>query len=364
MKKKNLLTSVIWMALTVFGASGVWTAEAADRENCLMCHKYPSLARIEEDGVEKDYHIDEHSFLDSLHGDVACRDCHTYIKKIPHDPVDEDVNCANQCHRKPPFAQEEFSHQKIIGVFNSSMHGKAEDDSAEMDASKPDCKYCHLNPTYQRMDEKTVSYGKTLDRCLNCHPESGVVSAYRHITHRLRHKTSRSSQDVVALCAECHEDTELMRKLGASEEALEAVATYRESIHGKMSALGSEKAADCVSCHASSLIHDIYKKDNPDSSINEKNLLATCRNCHSKINEYFVKIAVHPSLKSPRNPVLFTISNMVLRFILYGTVFGLMGMLFLESYRRKKDGMSMRINAGSSWRRPGALKKIEREEPK
>jgi len=349
---KNLLISTISSVVLVFGVLGFIKADAADRENCLMCHKYPSLARIDEDNAVKDYHIEEHIFMNSLHGDVQCRECHTNIQKIPHDSVTRDVNCANECHRKPPFAEEEFSHRKIIGVFNSSKHGKTSEDSPLMDSSKPDCKYCHLNPTYQRMDEKMVAYGKTLDRCLNCHPESGVVAAYQHITHRLRHKTSRSSREVVSLCADnCHGDIKLMKTLGASDAALEAVETYKESIHGKMTALGSEKAADCVSCHASSLIHDIYNKDDPNSSINEKNIQATCKNCHTKINKYFVQIAVHPSLKSPRNPFLFTMSNMILRFILYGTVFGLMGLLFLESHRRRKDGMCMQIKAGTSWRK-------------
>ena len=70
---------------------------ATDTENCLICHKYPLLARIDENGVVKDYHVDQHLFLNSLHGAVECRWCHTYIKVIPHDPVVEQVNCASEC---------------------------------------------------------------------------------------------------------------------------------------------------------------------------------------------------------------------------------------------------------------------------
>ena len=153
------------------------------------------------------------------------------------------------------------------------------------------------------------------------------------------------------MCSDCHGNVPLMKKLGLTGTALDAIKTYKESIHGKMTTLGSEKAADCISCHTSSLLHDIYKPDNPKSTINEKNLQATCKNCHKKINKYFIKIAVHPSLEDPHNPVLFIISNMVLRLILYGTVFGLMGLLFLETYRRKKDGAGMKIKSGSSWRK-------------
>ncbi len=368
MKRRYLLMTLILFAALGSGLTGFSSATAADKENCLMCHKYPSMGRVGEDGLVKNYHVDAHVFLNSLHGEVGCRECHTYIKKFPHDPVTEEVNCANECHIKPPFAENNFSHQKIIDVFHTSEHAKKTDDSPLMKDAKPDCKYCHLNPLYKRVDEKNIAYGKTLDRCLNCHEKKGVTVAYRHMTHRLRHKTSRSSKEIVALCSEnCHGNAPLMKKLGVSGRALEVVETYKESIHGKMTTLGSEKAADCISCHSSSLIHDIYKKDNPNSSIYEKNLLSTCRNCHAKINEHFVKIAVHPSIAVPHNPILFIISNMLLRFILYGTIFGLMGLLFLETYRRKKDGIGMKIKAGSSWRMPekmGTMKKSVQKEPR
>jgi len=348
-KHRYIMPTIISLFILGIALSGYSKAEAADKENCLMCHKYPPLARIGEDGLVKNYYVNEHVFLNSLHGKVACRECHTYIKKFPHDPVTQKVNCGNACHIKPPFAEENFSHQKIIKVFDTSIHAIKSGDSPLMKESNPDCKYCHLNPLYKRVE--TINYGKTLDRCLNCHQRKGVTQAYRHVMHRLRHKTSRSSQQIVALCGGCHDNVLLMKKLGLPERALVAVKTYKESIHGKMVTLGSEKAADCISCHASSLIHDIYKPDNSKSSINKKNLQATCKNCHKKINRYFVQIAVHPSLEEPQNPVLFTISNVVLRLILYGTVFGLMGLLFMETFRRKKDGANMKLKSGTSWRK-------------
>jgi 5-methylcytosine-specific restriction endonuclease McrA len=348
-RRRYLLLAITSLFILGIALSGYSRAEAADQENCLMCHKYPDLARIGADGQVKNFYINEHIFLNSLHGQVACRGCHTYIKKFPHDPVTEKVNCGNVCHIKPSWAEENFSHQKIIGVFESSIHAIKPDDSSLMKKSDPDCKYCHLNPLYKRVE--TIDYGKTLDRCLNCHQRKGVTQAYHHIMHRLRHKTSRSSQQIVALCGGCHGDVPLMKKLGFTGLALTAVHTYEESIHGKMVTLGSEKAADCISCHASSLLHDIYKPDNPKSSINEKNLQTTCKNCHKKINKYFVQIAVHPSLEDPHNPFLFILNNFVLRLILYVTVFGLMALLFTETYRRKKDGANMKLKSGTSWRK-------------
>jgi hypothetical protein len=347
-KKRFFLQAMLALCILGVALTTSPLAEAADAENCLMCHKYPNLARIGADGQVKNYNINEHIFLNSLHGQVACRECHTYIKKFPHDPVTQKVNCANVCHIKPPFAEENFSHRKIISVFETSIHAIKPGDSPLMKASDPDCKYCHLNPLYKQAE--SIDYGKTLDRCLNCHQRKGVTQAYHHIMHRLRHKTSRSSRQIVALCGGCHGNVPLMKKLKLPARALVAVRTYEESIHGKMVTLGSEKAADCVSCHASSLLHDIYKPGNPKSSINVKNIQTTCKNCHKKINTYFVKIAVHPSLEDPHNPILFILNNMLLKIILYGTIFGLMALLFMETFRRKKDGAHMKLKSGTSWR--------------
>ncbi|NOY68530.1 MAG: hypothetical protein GXP53_03430 [Deltaproteobacteria bacterium] len=316
-----------------------------------MCHKYRYMGIIDEAGKRKNFNVNEHLFLNSIHGKVACRECHTYIKKFPHDPVKEKVNCANECHVKPPFAEKNFSHKKIVKIFDESIHGIKPDDSPEMKKAKPNCKYCHQNPLYQKVENTRVSFDKTLARCRNCHEEKGVEQAYKHITHRLRHKTTRSSREIVALCSKnCHGDESLMKKLGVSEEAQEAVETYKESIHGKATTLGSEQSADCISCHASSLIHDIYKKDNPKASVFKDNRLETCKVCHANRNKHFIKIAVHPSIKSTKNPFLF-FAEIGLRILLYGVVSGLLGLLFLEIFRRKRDGIRMRLKAGTSWRR-------------
>jgi len=347
---KTILVGMSFIVMIIAGLSIPSGTAAADKENCLMCHKYLYMGRIDENGKRKSYNIDEHLFLNSIHGEVPCRDCHTYIKKVPHDPVTEEVNCGNECHIKPPFSDQNFSHKKIIETFNKSAHGIKPEDSPELRNAKPYCKYCHQNPLYQRIDEQNVPYEKALTRCLNCHQKDGVIQAYKHMTHRLRKKTTRSPREIVALCSKnCHGDVDLMKKLNVSERALEAVETYKESIHGKAANLGSEDSADCISCHASSLIHDIYKKDNPESSINERNIIETCKECHKNRNEYFVKIGVHPIIKAETRPILF-FSNIILTLILYGSVFGLMGLLFMETFRRRRDGIRLMLHAGTSWR--------------
>ncbi|UCF90053.1 MAG: hypothetical protein JSW39_17360 [Desulfobacterales bacterium] len=334
------IVAILWLG---------FPAVAADKENCLMCHKYPFVGRIDENGKRHNYQVDEASYNHSVHRSVACRDCHTYITKIPHDPVTEEVNCANVCHTKPPFAQEKFSHQKIIDIYNDSAHGIKPDDSPEAKKAKPYCKFCHLNPLYTRVSEKVIAFDETLRRCLNCHQAKGVTQAYIHMTHRLRKKTTRSPQEVVQLCAKCHQDVELMQKLKVSEEGLTAVATYNHTLHGKSVALGSQETADCISCHASFAIHDIYRKDNPKATVYKDNLMQTCLQCHTETNSWFVQIAVHPRTKREENPLIY-MAGIGLRFALYGSVCSLVGLMLLETYGRRKDGIKFLLRRGTSWR--------------
>lgn len=343
-----IFTYIIFFVLTIG-----FSAEAADKENCLMCHKYSFMGRIDENGKKINFNVSEHIYAKSVHHNVPCRDCHTSITKLPHDPVTEEVNCANECHLKPPFSDENFSHKKIIEIYNESAHAIKPGDSSELKKAKPYCKFCHLNPLYTRVDERRIAFEKTLFRCRNCHQEKGVTQAYKHITHRLRHKTSRSPQEIVQLCAKCHQDSTLMKKLNVSREGQEAVKTYLRSIHGKSITLGSQKTADCISCHASSALHDIYKKENKKASIYKDNIMQTCRQCHARTNSWLVQIAVHPKAHHEGHPAIHFIS-IFFTFALYGTVFSLLGLLLMETRSRKKDGIKFLLKRGTSWR--GKLK--------
>jgi hypothetical protein len=334
-------------------------AEASDRENCLMCHRHRFIGRIDENGKHWNYNVDAQLYNKSVHRLVDCRECHTYITRIPHDPVTQLVNCANQCHIKPPFAKKKFSHQKIIKIYNQSVHAIKPQDLDELKHAKPYCKYCHLNPMYTGTSEKQVPFEQTVRRCYNCHPPVDVTQAYRHIMHRLRKRTSRSPQQIVKLCAKCHADLALMSKLNVSQKALTAVKTYNQSIHGELVHLGSDQAADCLSCHASSALHDIYKEDNPKASINEDNLVHTCRQCHQSTNRWFIQIAVHPKIHYEANRLVAG-TSIAFRFILYGTLFGMLGLLLFETNRRRKDGIKLALKNGTTWRGKAAHREKKR----
>jgi len=56
--KVALVVLMVSIALSV----GI-NADAADKENCLMCHKYPFVGRVDEDGKRINYHVDEKSII-------------------------------------------------------------------------------------------------------------------------------------------------------------------------------------------------------------------------------------------------------------------------------------------------------------
>ncbi|MCK5432787.1 MAG: hypothetical protein KAJ03_08585, partial [Gammaproteobacteria bacterium] len=55
-----------------------------DEEGCLMCHKYPKMARVTEEGARRSYYVMPEVFGDTVHRNVECGDCHSYIKQLPH----------------------------------------------------------------------------------------------------------------------------------------------------------------------------------------------------------------------------------------------------------------------------------------
>jgi len=346
--RDSLIASLCWTVACVCLFLS-FEAEASEKETCFMCHKYRFLGRIGENGKQINYNVDENIYAHSIHQNVACVDCHTNITKVPHEPVKETVNCATQCHIKPPFAADKFSHQKLVDTYQQSVHGIRPEDPPALKKAKPDCKFCHLNPLYTRVDEAMISFDVTLKRCLNCHPQQGVTQAYKHITHRLRKKTSRTPQQIVQLCAKCHQDKQFMKKAGAPPESLDAVETYNRSIHGKSVMLGSQQTADCISCHASNLLHDIYKQNNKKATINKDNLAQTCKQCHAQTNSWFVQIAVHPRPHPEGSPILH-IAGIFLRLALYGSLFSMVGLLLLETRGRRKDGVKFLLRHGTSWR--------------
>lgn len=93
-KKKYVPTLLGAIALNIVLCAPV---RALDEGGCLTCHQYPGLVRHEKEDGFKVLHIDETLYLQSPHGRLQCRQCHTGIEKVPHTGETE-VACSTRCH--------------------------------------------------------------------------------------------------------------------------------------------------------------------------------------------------------------------------------------------------------------------------
>ncbi|MDH5766944.1 MAG: hypothetical protein OEZ38_13110 [Gammaproteobacteria bacterium] len=333
-----------------------------DDEGCLICHKYPMMGRVTDDGVLRSYYVLPHVFSRTVHRNVPCRDCHSYIKEIPHRPVKEGVTCNQECHSvKNPATGANFSHKHIYDAYIESTHGRKKQASGN-DADKPYCINCHTNPLYNPGESGPPAH--IADRCVVCHEKREFVERwYNHTSRRIR-DVRRSSQDIIELCSTCHGDKELVDRhiKQAEEEGRElgrkfpiAVETYKDSFHGKLTQLGFGKTASCLDCHARKKdyfksVHEIRPSRDPASPTHKDNKLETCQQCHVYADENYIALDPHPSSNKDDN-VFRYYAEKIYNIIAVSVIIMLIGMSLLETVGRRRDGVAWRLRQGSTWRR-------------
>ena len=256
--------------------------------DCLECHA---------DDVEGG------RYASSVHGANACTSCHEDIIDLDKHAEGEYVPRPVDCSR---------CHQKEAKEYHSSVHYIRE---------KFSCKECHAEIHYLRpwggMKKVVVK------KCTSCHEEENyVVSGHAkavlkgnndsavcsdcHGLHdtKVLHTAGRrypveARQFYTRACYKCHADKELMKRNNLTTIAVE---TYEHSVHGKVQKLGYP-AAGCADCHTS---HNILPKEDPNSTINPKNLIKVCSRCHGKVNKNFINFIAHPDFGNHKKyPQLF-----------------------------------------------------------
>ena len=94
------------------------------------------------------------------------------------------------------------------------------------------------------------------------------------------------------------------------------------TIHGELTELGYQPAANCYDCHGS---HSILACDNPASRVSAENRLTTCQKCHPYANANFAKFDPHVNYHDPKdNPIVYWVYRVLLTLLL--TTFGFFGL--------------------------------------
>jgi len=303
-----------------------------------LCHKYPGISRIDEEGSLKLFYVNEQIFNNSVHAKVKCEGCHADITKIPHDPA-KKVDCLVECHIIEPSSEKKFSHKDVETFIAKSVHGKKDvkGNDKKYGEDFPECKDCHDNPLFRPLSFfKKVRPGiseASLGRCRVCHKkEEFIYRFYNHVTTRL-HK-SRNPLNIAEVCARCHDNPELVSR---HEMSTKAVFSYGETFHGKAARFLDERVPDCLDCHVNKgeSVHQMLSKEDPASSIHETNKGKICTNidCHPSASPKLAKYSVHAEFNLTQSPAqyYFTVFFIILTG---GTLLPLMFIILLDIIRR------------------------------
>ncbi|GAW91446.1 cytochrome c3 family protein [Calderihabitans maritimus] len=207
------------------------------------------------------------------------------------------------------------------------------------------CTTCHSDN--QEIPHTQVAYGrklalKVVQNCEKCHVN--VNSVYRTSAHGKLEEENAGA----ALCSDCHGSHNIYKKEDPRSSVHrqnvahtcqqchqgEVMESYEESFHGKAVSLGSKKAATCVDCHGS---HNILGQENPESTVHKNNVPETCAQCHIKPRPNFAKGVEHWVFKpeGPGKPMYYT-----LKFFTWLTIITITLLIIhieLELFRKLKD---------------------------
>ncbi|OGT29197.1 MAG: hypothetical protein A2W28_11730 [Gammaproteobacteria bacterium RBG_16_51_14] len=314
------------------------TIAAEDELNCLLCHKHRGLSRVEKDGDFRLFYINEELFADSPHSRNECKDCHSDIDRIPHDPS-KGVDCTRECHMLEPSGKQKFSHKFMAEELAKSVHGRLKPDGTPKPNQEdyPGCKDCHDEPLFRPLsfykgEEIAGVSQRGITRCKSCHKTGDFAeSFYKHVTSRL-HKT-RSPKEMIRVCAKCHEDRELNKR----HELDDTIHSYKETFHYKLIALGSETTPDCIDCHVvvGENPHLIESKETKTSSVFKKNVPTTCRasECHEKAGANLAGFQTHVTYSREKYPLQFYML-IFFKSLLAVVMYFFLTYVFLELMRR------------------------------
>jgi len=308
-------------------------AAAADpkppsNDDCLVCHGDPAFKR--DDG--RSIAVDARHFADSVHGPLACVDCHADLAhaELPHKPSLARVQCA-------------ACHDDIGGKYHDSIHAWAKE-KAGLTRAAPSCADCHgTHDIKAHTDRDSRVYRANVPAtCGGCH--AGVRDQYAHGVHGAALKAGRTDAPV---CVDCHTAHSIQRAdTSASRLRVTAacgschaqvVQSYRRTFHGKVTQLGDTRVAECADCHGA---HDVLPAANPASTIAPANLTMTCGRCHRGANASFVEYEPHPNPSDyHRNAVLWWANRFY--FVLIPGCFGFFALhSLLWFWRSAKDRAS------------------------
>lgn len=244
-----------------------------------------------------------------------CADCHgTHDIRSAADPASLTFpsklpSTCGRCHGDPDVIRRgQIEIGDVFNPYRDSIHGRAVTEAGLIVAAT--CSHCHgSHDIRRRIDEASpVNRRNIAATCGRCHV--GIAAQYDQGIHG---RAGRSGQQAAPVCSDCHTAHHIQR-VDAPAWQLEAIrecgschrsqiATYRDTFHGQVTALGFARTATCADCHGA---HEIYPNDDPRSTVAGDRRVATCRTCHPAATARFAQYDPHADRHNrARNPTLY-----------------------------------------------------------
>ncbi len=212
----------------------VYYPQGMSDRDCLRCHADPGLKAP----GGRALFVNQDELLRSRHARTACVQCHTGgspAEVRPCTTITAKVDCS-------------ICHAEVVNQYRESTHGQL------LAKGSPDAPVCR-----------------------DCHGAHGIAGKNESASPTF-------SRNVPALCAKCHRAGKAAA-VRYNGRQVNPVEHYTESIHGKgLIESGLTVTANCTDCHTS---HRELPSKDPRSSVNPKNVAATCGQCHRGIFEQF-----------------------------------------------------------------------------
>jgi cytochrome b subunit of formate dehydrogenase len=324
-----------------------------DAATCLSCHPVHQMRAVQ----DPDAGVNARNLVET------CGNCHTQVrtelrKSVHHAAGHRDLfdrgtplDCA-ACHGtdahgmgpvedpdSPMYLDHQVQvcgacHQEYLASYEASVHGVGLRESGLLVTAV--CSDCHGgHAIYYAADQRSTLHATVVaDTCGQCHAflkqrleqsvhgMGGAADGAEEAGEPTGTAARRPS------CVDCHQghDQPDPHSVGFRRQTphrcgnchSDYAQRYGMSLHGELSRLGYEPAANCADCHGA---HSILPASNPDSRLAGANRLQTCRECHPRAVAGFAGFDPHADPKDPvRYPWLYRISSAtdVVVYVLFG----------------------------------------------
>ncbi len=262
-------------------------------ESCLACHGQAGMTSAGGQSIS----IDPTKHAASVHGTLACQDCHSTIKDYPHPAKVVKIQCAT-CHADEASHVPASVHSALGEGECLSCHGDPHEIAVSAQMAPAKCAQCHADEVKefrQSIHGQAAAAGDPdAPNCVSCHGAVHQIQASSDAASTIAKKNLPDT------CASCHSNQQFLSR--HEIPFAHPVEFYKRSVHGRAVMNGDEAAATCSDCHGS---HGILPSRDARSKVNHWNIPATCGQCHTDIAKTYSESVHGQAMKAgmPGAPV-------------------------------------------------------------